>query len=221
MHKLAIVVPYRDREAHLNEFILHMNNYLKNQYKIFIIEQVDDKLFNRGKLLNVGFDVCKDDYDYFALHDVDLLPTEVDYSYVDQPTHLARRLPEFHGGSAYDENFGGATLFRKEHFLCVNGFSNEYWGWGAEDDDLRLRCTREGLKIGTRNGLYAALPHARVGPNHSNYQYNVKKLRAFRDETDEETAVYRYYKTEGLTTLKYEKVDEYNTDTHTVIQVTI
>ena len=29
--------------------------------------------------------------------------------------------------------------FRTEQFHDVNGFSNLFWGWGAEDDDLYNR----------------------------------------------------------------------------------
>ena len=49
--KLAIIVPYRDREAHLNVFIPHMNSFLANKeidYTIFVAEQADDRPFNYG-----------------------------------------------------------------------------------------------------------------------------------------------------------------------------
>lgn len=44
-------------------------------FHIFIIEQsADGRKFNRGKLLNAGFDIARNDYDIFIFHDVDLLP---------------------------------------------------------------------------------------------------------------------------------------------------
>lgn len=39
----------------------------------------------------------------------------------------------------YSKYFGGVTALSREQFFKVNGFSNNYWGWGGEDDDLRLR----------------------------------------------------------------------------------
>ncbi len=39
----------------------------------------------------------------------------------------------------YEELIGGVLNIRINHFLTVNGYSNLYWGWGAEDDDLYYR----------------------------------------------------------------------------------
>ena len=37
--------------------------------------------------------------------------------------------------------------FTKETFEKLNGYSNEYWGWGGEDDDLQVRLKGEGYTI--------------------------------------------------------------------------
>ena len=76
--KLAIIVPYRDREEHLARFVPHMDKFLSDiDYKIFVIEQDNDKPFNRGWLLNVGYKIAeKQGYDSFCFHDVDMLPED-------------------------------------------------------------------------------------------------------------------------------------------------
>jgi len=40
---------------------------------------------------------------------------------------------------AYQELVGGVLAMRTEHFQRLNGYSNLYWGWGAEDDDMAYR----------------------------------------------------------------------------------
>ena len=126
MHKLGIVVPYRDRYKHLQIFLNAIVPYLNNQnidYKVFIIEQDNNKAFNRGALCNVGFKVAKEyECDYVVFHDVDMIPLNVDYSYSETPVHLASdKLP-------FDTYFGGITLFPVKDFEKINGFSNNYWG---------------------------------------------------------------------------------------------
>lgn len=42
-HKVAIIIPYRDREQHLHILLKHLHGVLQRQlllYKIFVIEQV-------------------------------------------------------------------------------------------------------------------------------------------------------------------------------------
>ena len=40
IHKLGIIVPYRDREQQLKRFLSHMKDYIKDiDYEIFIVEQ--------------------------------------------------------------------------------------------------------------------------------------------------------------------------------------
>lgn len=45
-HKVAIVIPYRDREQHLHILLKHLHGVLQRQllfYKVFVIEQVSSK----------------------------------------------------------------------------------------------------------------------------------------------------------------------------------
>ena len=163
--KLGILVPYRNREDHLKYFVPTIKEYLNDkgiQNSIYIIEQGNKKPFNRGKLLNVGYELFKDECDYVCFHDVDLIPQEdsCDYSVVHRPTHLASRLSKFNYQLVYDEYFGGVTLFNKNHFELINGFSNEYWGWGYEDDDILYRCRKRGVPLyENRLGKYSKLSH--------------------------------------------------------------
>lgn len=144
-HKLGVVVPYRDREEQLKSFLSHMSEYLDTiDHTIIVVEQSDDNDFNRGKLLNIGFNsAVKEGCDYVVFHDVDLLPINADYSYTDRPTHLIGEIitPEGFDRTLFDEYFGGVTIFPTSVFQAINGYSNEYWGWGFEDDNLMLRCT--------------------------------------------------------------------------------
>ena len=91
MEFLSIIVPYRDRESHLQKFIPHMENseFLSDlEFEILIVEQEEGKPFNRGKLLNVGA-IESPKASYYCFHDVDMLPQVSDYSPISNPTHLA------------------------------------------------------------------------------------------------------------------------------------
>ncbi len=150
-HKLGVIIPYREREEHLERFIEHFTEFMSDKkinYQIFVIEQYDLKLFNRGRLLNIGYKIAiSHGCDYICFHDVDMLPENADYSYPMKPTHLASQLSNYNYGLPYDGYFGGVTLFNKYDFEVVNGYSNNYQGWGYEDDDLLNRCYEKKLPM--------------------------------------------------------------------------
>lgn len=152
-HKLGVIVPYRNRYEQLLTFKEKISDYLTQKgvnFELIVVEQNDEKTFNRGKLLNIGFKIAKRlKCNYVAFHDVDMLPVDVDYSYTDKPLHLATNFISVENMSriVFDEYFGGVTLFPTDVFEKINGYSNEYWGWGYEDDDLLYRCRLHGVNL--------------------------------------------------------------------------
>ena len=148
--KLGVCVPYRDRELHLNEFIPKLGKYLKNEgieFCMYFCHQTDDKLFNRGATKNIAAKhAFEDGCTHIVWHDIDMIPEEgADYSFPkDNPRHIATKISQMQYGLKYHEYFGGAVVFSKEQVENTNGYSNNYWDWGMEDDDLFWRCHLEG-----------------------------------------------------------------------------
>jgi len=153
-HKLGLVVPYKNRPEQLQQFKKSILSYIQDiDYELIIVDQVDDNDFNRGKLLNIGFlHADKLGCDYVVFHDIDMLPIDVDYGYSDTVLHLIDDLqtPEGFDRVNFDEYFGGVTLFPSTVFKNINGYTNEYWGWGFEDDNLMLRCRSKKVKLGSK-----------------------------------------------------------------------
>lgn len=157
-HKLGICIPYRNRKHHIDKLIPNLSKYLtkhKIDHKFYVGHQVDDKLFNRGAMKNIAAHYAfQEGCDYIAWHDVDMIPYDEqgvipDYTYpTEHPRHIATRLSKYNYGILYDQYFGGVVLFTKEQALQTNGYSNDYWDWGQEDDDLFWRAHFEGMTTG-------------------------------------------------------------------------
>lgn len=206
--KLAIVVPYRDREDHLKKFIpsIESCDFLDGiDYEILIVEQEEGKPFNRGKLLNVGAIQCHT-ASYYCFHDVDMIPLVSDYSYVPNPTHLAAEAEQFGFKLPYQGYFGGVTLFDKHSFIKVNGYSNDYWGWGAEDDDIMFRCVIKEIKAARKNGRYRSLSHER-NIVQDLYNENLRKFFGFKNGINVDE-INKKINSDGLTDLEYEVLEE-------------
>ena len=155
--KLGVCVPYRNREEHMNIFVPHVSKFLEDrgiEHTIYLAHQCDEKLFNRGLMKNIAAKHAFDDgCDYIVWHDIDMVPEDesCDYSFPnDNPQHIAVRISQSDYQLKYEEYFGGAVLFSKEQVERTNGYSNEYWDWGMEDDDLFWRCVMEGYANKTK-----------------------------------------------------------------------
>ncbi|MBN9384576.1 MAG: hypothetical protein J0H74_27730 [Chitinophagaceae bacterium] len=162
-YKLAFIVPYRNREAHLLEFVPHYRR-LFPAADIYIVHQMGNAPFNRGKLINIGFLYVEDRADAFDLSDVDMLAVEghVDYSFPKAATHLASAASQFGYTMPYPTYFSGHVLLTAEHMRSVNGFYNDYPGYGCEDDCFYRSFIERGLPIDRRYGRYESLPHERI-----------------------------------------------------------
>lgn len=93
-HRVAIIIPYKNRLNNLNYFLTHMHPFMQKQkleYQIFVVEQSNDQMFNKGVLMNGGFVEIMSlkanladieslnqntvfPFDCVIFHDVDLLP---------------------------------------------------------------------------------------------------------------------------------------------------
>jgi hypothetical protein len=140
MYSNIILIPYRNRKVHLDYFLEHSWKLIRESLpnsKLVIIEQEEGKLFNRGKVLNVGFKEYLDKTKYFITHDVDINP-------LDSVLHLYKLEPnndEIIG--IYNSpciTLGGIVKLSNTTINILNGFPNNNWGWGIEDKVLYNRA---------------------------------------------------------------------------------
>jgi len=147
--KVAIVIPYRDRQQHLCKFLSHIFPILQTQlldFRIIVVEQNGTDLFNRGRLLNAGARLAQElEVDCLILHDVDMLPEndQIPYSCSKNPRHLGAFVNTLNYTALPYDNVGGVLSIQMSDYVKVNGHSNLFWGWGGEDDDLATRLTSQ------------------------------------------------------------------------------
>lgn len=177
---VAIIVPYRDREQHLPVFLKNLHPFLMKQqieYGVYIVEQAAGSQFNRASLMNVGFvEALKQrNWDCMVFHDVDLLPMDDRnlYTCPDQPRHMSVAVDTFGFKLPYTSIFGGVSAMSVKQFRTVNGFSNSFWGWGGEDDDMSNRLKHVGFHIARypiNIARYTMLSHKKEKANPKRYE---------------------------------------------------
>ncbi|XP_030648635.1 beta-1,4-galactosyltransferase 1 [Chanos chanos] len=159
LQKVAIIIPFRNRDEHLKFWLYYLHPILQRQqldYGVYIINQDGEDTFNRAKLLNIGYMEALKEYDYecFVFSDVDLIPMDDRniYKCFSQPRHLSVSMDKFGFRLPYNQYFGGVSSMSKSQFLKINGFPNNYWGWGGEDDDIYNRLSSKGMSISRPSG---------------------------------------------------------------------
>ncbi|KAJ8315216.1 hypothetical protein KUTeg_007366 [Tegillarca granosa] len=181
-HRVAIIIPFRDRDMHLKLFLNNIHPFLQRQqldYGIYVIDQLYD-------------------YQCFIFHDVDLIP-EYDlnmYTCPENPRHMSVAIDKYKYRLPYAHIFGGVVAITREQFQVVNGFSNQFFGWGGEDDDMFNRIKLSNMSISrytSEVARYKSLSHAKEKPNPARFKLIRKGMKGS-------------FKHEGLNTIKYKRL---------------
>ena len=95
---------------------------------------------------------------------------------------------------------GGALSIRSDQFSILNGFSNQFYGWGAEDDEFHRRLADHDLlplRLPAVDARYISLKHTKqslksnidlssVKPEHDGLKtlnYTVESIQLLRQYT--------------------------------------
>jgi len=152
----VFIIPYRDRakeKESLDIFLKSLKldrNWTNDDVKIFYINQLDNKRFNRGAMKNIGFLYVKETYpdDYkditLIFHDVDFHPSTT--SLLPYSTQEGK-VEHYYG---FKHVLGGIFAIKGQDFEKCGGFPN-YWGWGFEDNKIYQRCIKSKLNIDRTN----------------------------------------------------------------------
>jgi len=237
--RLAIITIYRDSDdnSRLKQkrlFVYMMTKLFKPfcEFKIIIVEQNKGEKFNIGKLKNIGFEYINKygPFDNYIFTDIDIIPDSALIKYYLKITDGFNLLA--YKGTRYESSdsekdkqfFGGCISCTKKIYEQINGYPNNYWGWGGEDDELGLRVREENIKvykntngriidIEEKDGLKISI-RDKLDLIKKQDNYNVIKW--------ENISNYKNYKKNGLNTLHYELLyeKEFENVIHIIIDVT-
>jgi len=146
MYDNIIFIPYRDREEHLKYIMKHYIPLIRDNLpntKIVILEQMEGKMFNRGKLLNVGFNEFRNRTRFFMTNDIDTIPNK--YQVKKNYSEESHKIYGIYCGHC--KSLGGILKIEHDTLFSINGFPNNIWGWGIEDRALFHRAKIRGFEI--------------------------------------------------------------------------
>lgn len=198
--RTAIIIPYRDRRQHLTLYLYNVIPKLIRQridFTIFVIEQSHSAAFNRGMMRNVGFEEAKKEgpFDCFIFNDVDTIIEDDRNMFYCNPfrvRHLASSISRYQYSMPSYILVGGIIAFTKMQFELINGYSNMFFLWGGEDDDVYRRLVEAGCIIERPPDPIGSL---------TTFSHTHDDITDNRYKTS--TAVKNYHKFDGLRSLEY------------------
>lgn len=229
---ISIITIFRNnatgtREKEKNIFLKIIPTLLEKycNFKIYIIEQSDDgESFNIGKLKNIGFEISSKDenFDNYIFSDIDTIPDYdlMEYFFIKMkyPISLASKGTRWiKKNIRINKIFLGALLgFDPLVFKKINGYPNNFWGWGGEDDALMVRLIKNNIKK-----VYYPKKGSIIDTEEINFkQINIlTKLRMTdQDQAKFEKLYYdmNNYKKNGLSNLEYKILERKNIDTNII-----
>lgn len=205
-----IIIPFRDdkkqnRSKQLNKISEYFKQYFTDtEYELIIIEQSEDnRKFNRGALLNIGAKIAIDKgFTYAIFHDVDLKPSDelkkYYCSFPYNPLHLGYNWKEKYDFSTF---LGGVISINFYHLYKINGFPNNFWGWGGEDDAMYNRIVKNNIIINRpTDGNYTEMKECNNSISSENA--NLQKKKNILEDLDN-------WKISGLNSVDYHLI-KYN-----------
>ncbi len=170
---LLIVVPYRNRDEHIKSLLEHTPAYFNQQnltYDILLCELDNIGDWNAGLTVNslISF-IPGREYKWLYIHHVDVWPEAGVWVLPPEDT------------AYYNLGDHGSFLLTMDAFIKVKGYSNSFWGWGAEDNELINKLREGGYKILSGKDHYPVKFNTGF-QNHSrkfngkNYAGNIKEI---------------------------------------------
>lgn len=225
---LNIIVPYRNRERQKGILTKSLHDFLsqnlEDTFHIYVIEQSNEKEFNKGCLLNAGFlevnKVSNNQNDYLCLHDVDVIPKTTEANYQKPPKDcIIHPYGHWHCLS-------NIIVMNSDTYIKMNGFSNKYWKWGYEDTEFLLRARynkveilRENFTERFRSKIYQELDKQ----DHKDMVRKTKELSAEVNKILFESTIINPEKTrnDGLNTVKYKVLKREKHEFYTQINISV
>lgn len=227
MNSKLIIVPYADfypeqkRPKQLNMFLKHMTPLIKNtNINIIIAEQyTPEKYFNKGQLINAAVKWFIQKYgepSYVISHDIDMLPDKILFELYKKAKGPISFVPI---NDEYREKYGkiiigaGGGIFGTSYTIYknANGYPNNMWLWGGEDNAFAKRLKYIGINKFSR-AKYGNITHIDIQrtSNASKMDYLKKnKIRSMNVYEILEEDI-KTWKNNGLNNVNSVVIDEHN-----------